>query len=154
MWLLDRDGRPRDTFPGLVCRASMRMQRAEVIFAGAPHTTDEVWAMLAEGRLRAFDLKGTIAMASRARLEPVASRNVLARVPGRDPRLAGEHVVLTAHLDHLGIGAPRDGDSIYNGAHDNAVGIAIMLEAGQQLAHERRVAPFGPAAGHHGRGEG
>ena len=136
MRLLDRDGRPRDTFPGLGCRASMRMQRAEVIFAGAPHTTDEVWTMLAEGRLRAFDLKGTIAMASRARLEPVASRNVLARVPGRDPRLAGEHVVLTAHLDHLGIGAPRDGDAIYNGAHDNAVGIAIMLEAGQQLARE------------------
>ena len=109
MRLLNRDGRPRDTFPGLGCRASMRMQRAEVIFAGAPHTTDEVWAMLAEGRLRAFDFKGTIAMASRARLEPVASRNVLARVPGHDPRLAGEHLMLTAHLDHLGIGRDATG---------------------------------------------
>jgi Zn-dependent M28 family amino/carboxypeptidase len=137
MRVLGADGRPLDTFPGLGCRVSVRVQRADVFFEGAAHSADEVWEMLAEGRLRAFDLPGRIALASTAHLAPVSSRNVVARVPGSDARLAAEHVVLTAHLDHLGIGAPRDGDAIYNGAHDNAVGIAILLEAGRMLGHDR-----------------
>jgi len=47
---------------------------------------------------------------------------------GSDPKLRNEHVVYSAHLDHMGIGAPVDGDSIYNGARDNASGIAALLE--------------------------
>src|SRR5690606_29773735 len=45
-----------------------------------------------------------------------------------------EHIVYTAHLDHVGIGAPVDGDAIYNGALDNALGVSIMLEAARTLA--------------------
>jgi Zn-dependent M28 family amino/carboxypeptidase len=90
--------------------------------------------MLEQGTLRSFDLAGTATLASRARLEPVESRNVIARLPGSDPKLAAEHVVFTAHLDHVGIGAPHAGDAIYNGAQDNAVGVATMLEAASMLA--------------------
>lgn len=139
MRMLGTDGRPLETFPGIRCEASVRVQRADVFFSGAPHTATEVFAMLERGELRSFDLPGTVTLAYRARLEPVTSRNVIARVPGGDARLSAEHVVLTAHLDHLGIGAARDGDSIYNGAHDNAVGIAIMLEAARQLSRDRKV---------------
>jgi Zn-dependent M28 family amino/carboxypeptidase len=54
-------------------------------------------------------------------------------LPGADKQLSREHVVLTAHLDHLGITEPAKGDSIYNGALDNAAGVASMLEVAKQF---------------------
>jgi Zn-dependent M28 family amino/carboxypeptidase len=131
---LDAQGRPVDDFPGLAVRVSGNVKLADTLFAGSPHTPAEVFAMLESGTLRAFDLAGTATLASRAKLERVESRNVIARLPGSDPQLSAEHVVFTAHLDHLGIGVPHDGDSIYNGAQDNAVGVATMLEAARLLA--------------------
>jgi len=62
------------------------------------------------------------------------ARNVLARVEGRDPAVADEHVILLAHHDHLGIGDPADGDSIYNGAEDNASGVTALLAAAAGFA--------------------
>lgn len=56
------------------------------------------------------------------------SPNVLAYVEGSDPELKNEFVIYTAHLDHEGIGRPIEGDSIFNGAYDNASGTAILLE--------------------------
>jgi Zn-dependent M28 family amino/carboxypeptidase len=53
---------------------------------------------------------------------------VVARLPGIDPRLQGEHVVFSAHLDHLGVGTPINGDPIYNGALDNAAGVSTLLD--------------------------
>lgn len=59
--------------------------------------------------------------------EQFESANVVARLPGSDPALAREHLVVTAHLDHLGIGAAAEGDSIYNGTLDNASGSSALL---------------------------
>jgi Zn-dependent M28 family amino/carboxypeptidase len=59
---------------------------------------------------------------------------VVGVLPGSDPALAAEYVVFTAHLDHLGKGAAVNGDTIYNGAMDNASGTAVMLEAARLLA--------------------
>ncbi len=56
------------------------------------------------------------------------SDNVIGLIPGSDPKLKSEYVVHSAHLDHVGIGRVVDGDSIYNGAHDNASGVAALLE--------------------------
>jgi Zn-dependent M28 family amino/carboxypeptidase len=131
---LDAQGRPVDDFPGLAVRVSGNVKLADALFEGSPHTPAEVFAMLEAGTLRAFDLDGTATLASRAKLERVESRNVIARLPGSDAQLSAEHVVFTAHLDHVGIGVPRNGDSIYNGAQDNAVGVATMLEAARLLA--------------------
>jgi Zn-dependent M28 family amino/carboxypeptidase len=61
-------------------------------------------------------------------LRTIDSRNVVARLDGRDPLLKSEYVVYTAHWDHLGIGPAVNGDTIYNGAKDNAIGVAGMLE--------------------------
>jgi Zn-dependent M28 family amino/carboxypeptidase len=66
-------------------------------------------------------------------LRHVQSENVAARLPGRDPRWASQAVLITAHWDHKGIGPVVRGDSIYNGAEDNASGIAAMLGAAQAL---------------------
>jgi Zn-dependent M28 family amino/carboxypeptidase len=67
-------------------------------------------------------------LAIRNTLRTLESQNVLARLPGSDPQRRDEVVVYTAHWDHLGVGAPVDGDPIYNGALDNASGVAKVLE--------------------------
>jgi Zn-dependent M28 family amino/carboxypeptidase len=70
----------------------------------------------------------------------VESANIVAKLPGSDPQLASQYVVLSAHLDHLGIGEPINGDKIYNGAMDNASGSALVLDIADQL-HAAGVKP-------------
>lgn len=64
--------------------------------------------------------------------------NVLGLLEGSDPKLAGEIIVVDAHYDHLGIGAPVAGDSIYNGADDDASGTVSVLAVAKALAHGAR----------------
>src|SRR5207237_5392604 len=72
-----------------------------------------------------YKLSGTIA----SRIRPFETANVTARLTGSDPKLRDEAILYTAHHDHLGIGkADKTGDTIYNGALDNASGCAILLE--------------------------
>lgn len=135
---IDAQGQPADDFPGLAVWVGASVAVANVIFEGSPYTATEVFALLEKDELRGFDLVGEATLATRARLDRIECRNVIGRLPGSDARLADEHVVFTAHLDHLGIGAPHDGDSIYNGAQDNAVGVATMLESARLLAAGRK----------------
>jgi hypothetical protein len=81
-------------------------------------------------------LRGSFAARHRA----VTSANVVARLPGSDPKLRGEHVTLSAHLDHLGVSAPIAGDGLYNGAMDNAAGVAGLLDIARSYK-ARRVKP-------------
>jgi Zn-dependent M28 family amino/carboxypeptidase len=67
-------------------------------------------------------------LAIKNKLRTIESRNVLAKLEGSDPQGRDEYIVYTAHWDHLGVGAPVKGDKIYNGALDNASGIAAVLE--------------------------
>ena len=67
----------------------------------------------------------------------VQSENVVARMPGSDPAVSREVVVFTAHWDHKGIGPVVNGDSIYNGAEDNASGVAAMLGAAGALVRSQ-----------------
>lgn len=69
-----------------------------------------------------------VRIAKKSILSDIQSPNVVALLPGSDPRLRNEYVVLTAHLDHLGVGEAVQGDSIYNGAVDNASGVAALIE--------------------------
>jgi len=61
-------------------------------------------------------------------INEVNTANVIARLPGSDPALREEAVLYSAHLDHLGVATPVKGDAIYNGAIDNATGVAVLLE--------------------------
>lgn len=67
----------------------------------------------------------------------ITSPNVIARLPGSDPALRDEYVVLSAHTDGYGIGEPVNGDAIYNGALDNATGVAALLDMAEQLKAQR-----------------
>ena len=73
-------------------------------------------------------------MSRRTSQEEITSPNGVGVIRGTDPELADEFVVFSAHLDGLGRGAPEDGDDIYNGAYDNAMGVALMIETARALA--------------------
>ena len=133
MRLRGDDSKGLDTFPQLRATASVSAAAADLLFAGSGKTAAQLFKSAQDGTLKGFALPGTIALAGRTRIEPAQSRNVVAKLPGSDATLAGEHIVYTAHLDHVGIGAPVNGDAIYNGALDNALGVSIMLEAAREL---------------------
>jgi Zn-dependent M28 family amino/carboxypeptidase len=67
------------------------------------------------------------------KVRPITTWNVIGRLPGSDPSLKEQTVIFTAHYDHLGRGTPEGGDDIYNGARDNASGVATMIEAARLL---------------------
>lgn len=67
----------------------------------------------------------------------IDERNVAAIIPGTDPALKDEYIIITAHFDHVGIGRPVDGDSIYNGADDNASGTATIMGIAGSIMEQR-----------------
>ena len=133
MRLLDAAGEPVDAYPEILASASVPVAAAPRFFAGAPATAEQAFAAAREGRFLSFELPGEIEIALENRHQRLDSANVVGMLRGNDPALAGEYVVLTAHLDHIGRGAAVNGDDIYNGALDNAAGIAILLEAARAL---------------------
>ena len=106
---------------------------AERLFAGAPKTLVAIRAEAARNgvRPRGFALRPRLAIRSESSWEDFRSPEVIAKLPGADPRLAAEHIVLMGHLDHLGLSttAKPGADAINNGALDNAAGVATMIEA-------------------------
>jgi Zn-dependent M28 family amino/carboxypeptidase len=111
---------------------------AEKWFEGSGHTFAEVLAAADSGRaLPAFDLAARVRARIRYERRTVTSPNVVALLRGSDAKLAKEIVVLSAHLDHLGVGTPVRGDSIFNGAMDNASGVAALIEVARALAAKR-----------------
>jgi Zn-dependent M28 family amino/carboxypeptidase len=107
---------------------------ADKLFAGSGHSFAEL-AELAKSRqpLPRFPLNVSIQAKARVRKKMVESANLVARLPGNDAQLKNEYVVLSAHIDHVGIGEPVNGDRIYNGAMDNASGVAVLLDVAASL---------------------
>jgi hypothetical protein len=130
MWLADPALSTGSTGFG----ASWNPAKADELFEGSGHTIAEILDAADHDRaLPHFAL--TIKVRSHVSMttEKVPSRNVVGVRPGSDPQLKNEYVVLSAHLDHLGIGEPVDGDAIFNGAMDNASGIASLIEIARSL---------------------
>jgi Zn-dependent M28 family amino/carboxypeptidase len=108
--------------------------RAERLFAGAPRGYAALVTLADSGApLPRFDLPARLRATVGLDESDAVSDNVVGLIRGSDPGLASEYVTLTAHLDHLGVGEAQAGDSIYNGAMDNASGIATLLEAAASL---------------------
>ncbi len=107
---------------------------AEQLFDGSGHTFAAI-ARLGEERkpLPTFPLTVSLQAKTKLITKKVKSANIVAKLPGSDPQLAAQYVVLSAHLDHLGIGEPINGDKIYNGAMDNASGSALVLDIADRL---------------------
>ena len=94
---------------------------------------DTLKKLAATREFKPVPLGVTASMTLHNTLRTIDSRNVIAKLEGSDPTLKNEYVVYTAHWDHLGIGTPVNGDRIYNGAQDNAVGCAGLLEIARAL---------------------
>ncbi|HEY5850681.1 MAG TPA: M28 family metallopeptidase [Lysobacter sp.] len=136
MRLRGADGKGIDTWPELKVNASVSAAAADALLSANGRSAKGLSQDLRDGKLRAFNLPGTLSLTARTAITPVDSRNVVARLDGGEAAKKAENVVFSAHLDHVGIGAAVNGDSIYNGALDNALGIAVMLEAANRMAHE------------------
>ncbi|MBZ5590906.1 MAG: M28 family peptidase [Acidobacteriia bacterium] len=102
--------------------------------AGSGHSAEEILALAKERKpLPHFPLVAGLKARTRVHSTEVESPKVVAVLPGSDPKLKEEYLVLSAHLDHLGVGRPINGDSIYNGAMDDASGVATLLDIAEQL---------------------
>ncbi len=108
---------------------------ADKLFQGSGHTFQEL-ADLAKDRkpLPQFPLTASLQAKAKMIEKEVDSANVIAKLPGSDPKLKDQYVVLSSHMDHLGIGEPINGDNLYNGAMDNASGCALNLDIANSLA--------------------
>jgi Zn-dependent M28 family amino/carboxypeptidase len=110
---------------------------ARDLFQRAGRSYDEAVRAAAQRDFQPFSLGFTGTVEIRNSTYALESRNVVARLPGNDPKLSDEHIIYMAHWDHLGVGNVVDGDSIYNGALDNASGVAGILEVAAAFAGKR-----------------
>jgi Zn-dependent M28 family amino/carboxypeptidase len=117
--------------------AIINPSHAEMLFQGTGHSFAEI-ATLAKDRkpLPRFALPISLRATARMEKHELESTNIVARLSGGDPTLKNEYVVLSAHIDHIGIGEPINGDRIYNGAMDNGSGSALILDLARSLAKE------------------
>lgn len=107
---------------------------ADLLFTGSGHRLAELKSKLENGdALPNFPLVGTMEAELTVSERDFTSDNVLAVLPGSDPSLRSEYVVVSAHLDGYGVGEARHGDSIYNGAFDDAAYVALLMDLAQTL---------------------
>ncbi len=104
------------------------VDKAKALFAAAGKDFDALQRAARSRDFKPVALGATATIRLKNAVRTVSTQNVIAMVPGSDPKLKNEYVVYTAHWDHLGIGQPVNGDSIFNGAIDNASGTAAVLE--------------------------
>jgi hypothetical protein len=127
LYWLDPQGHPDDYHPELRAVGFLSVAASRKFFEAAGHSADDIFAGAKAGKLSSFDTPLTFKIHVTTKSENLNSPNVVAKLPGSDPALRGEYVVFTAHLDHMGIGVPVQGDTVYHGALDNASGSAELL---------------------------
>ena len=121
--------------------ASFNEARADALFARSGHAFGDLVALAEKHQaLPRFPLALRIEAHVETELSKVSADNLIGELPGSDPQLAREAVVLSAHLDHLGTGKPDHGDGIFHGAMDDASGVATLLEIARAL-RESKVQP-------------
>lgn len=130
------EGTPYVDAPGIRIGALLNTAASEALFTGAPKPLKDVLAEANQpgAKPKGFALRQPVTFERHSQFRELQSANVLGVLPGADPAIANEFVVLMGHLDHVGVNAAKSGDQIFNGAMDNAAGIAAMLEVARALA--------------------
>jgi hypothetical protein len=130
MWLAD----PALSAGGAGFAATWNPAKADQLLEGSGHSIAEILDAADHDRpLPHFPLTVKVRAHVATTTSKVQSRNVVGLRPGSDPKLKNEYVVLSAHLDHLGVGEPVNGDAIFNGAMDDASGVASLIEIARSL---------------------
>jgi hypothetical protein len=111
--------------------ASINSSTFEQLLKGTGIEMAKLGEQLKQGKPASAPLAHTLRTSYTSNYKDFESHNVIGKITGSDPQLQNEYVVHSAHLDHVGVGRAVNGDSIYNGAHDNASGVASVLEIGK-----------------------
>ena len=134
------DGGAANHYPEMQAGTTVNTGAAELLFGLSPLSFEEALDASEAGRVASANLGVDVTLARRSIHKSVSSPNVIGLIRGTDPVLANEYVVYTAHLDHVGVHDDHAGeegdaqkDAIYNGAYDNAMGVALMLETARAL---------------------
>jgi hypothetical protein len=127
-------GQANDYFPEIEGAITLSPAAATELMAGTPISFEEALDATDASQAASTPLGFEMAIERRSLRESITSPNVIGLVEGTDPELKDEYVVYTAHLDHVGIGVEENGDDIYNGAYDNAMGVSLMLETARAIA--------------------
>ena len=135
------DGTGTSAAPSTPVLGTLSQAAAATLFQGAatPWSAVVAEAQRADPTYTPVALKGTLAATTRTSFTPAASSNVVGIVPGTDPTVGKEVVILSAHLDHIGVSPARPDDApgrdrINTGAPDNAIGIASLIEEAKRFA--------------------
>lgn len=123
-----------DGEPALALAGWLTKRAGEKLVASTGKTVDELLDMANRRGFKAMPLGLTIRGSLPTKIRAIDTKNVVGIVEGSDPALKKEVVIFSAHWDHLGIGAPVNGDAIYNGAVDNATGCGVLLELARAWA--------------------
>ncbi|HEX8098104.1 MAG TPA: M28 family peptidase [Pyrinomonadaceae bacterium] len=135
-WRFDIARGEGDKTPYLDLRAWMTDEAARRMMQLAGQNLDELRKQAAARDFRPVKLNLKASIDLKSEVKRVQAPNVAAILQGRDAKLRDEYVVYSAHWDHLGVGAPdKNGDNIYNGAVDNASGVASVIEIARVLSH-------------------
>lgn len=130
----DEGGAPSNTQAGIELSATLSATAERKVFEGSGRTYEQAVADAESSRVQSLPLAWTVKAVRVTEHARTISPNVVGVLRGSDPRLRDECVVVSAHLDHLGISQPVNGDSVNNGAYDNASGTAMMLEVARAFA--------------------
>ena len=134
-WRFDIARGQNDATPFLQFRSWVTDDAARRLMKLAGQDLDALRAKAATRDFQPVKLGLKAKLNLKSELKRVAAPNVVGVLEGSDPNLKNEYVVYSAHWDHLGIGAPnKDGDTIYNGALDNASGVAVVLAIAETIA--------------------
>jgi hypothetical protein len=126
--IVDKNGRPNDSYEQIKAGVAIPLPRAKQLLATANKDAEQLYKEADEGKVQSFELPVTAKIHLLTQHKDSTSPNVVAVLPGSDPKLKDEYLVYSAHLDHLGISATDKGDNINNGAYDNASGSACLIE--------------------------
>lgn len=113
---------------------------ADKLFSDSGYSFDDIIRMHSNNRIKSFPLETKLKFKGTFNERDFIAKNVIGLIKGSDPDLKNSYLLISAHYDHLGIGVTIKGDSIYNGAFDNAIGISVMLELAKAFS-EIKVKP-------------
>jgi Zn-dependent M28 family amino/carboxypeptidase len=137
----EREHLRRDAAPKLQGASWIQLDAAKQIAALSGQDIDKLFQQAQSRDFQPIELPVRLQAHIVSDLRPFVSRNVIAKVPGADPKRKDEAVLYSAHYDHLGINANLAGDKIYNGAIDNATGCAILLELARAWSQAKPAPP-------------
>jgi Zn-dependent M28 family amino/carboxypeptidase len=136
-WGNERSYLRRDGTPKLQAASWIQLGVAKKLVGMAGLDLDKLFQLSQTRDFKPIELPVHLQAHVVSKLRPFVSRNVVAMLPGSDPKRSAEAVLYTAHYDHLGIDPNMKGDNIYNGAVDNATGCAVLMELARAWSIEK-----------------